>query len=87
MAVIYKYPIHIGTDCIVRNGNVVHFAKDQYGQLSVWVQHFDNDVSQTKLYIVGTGQTFRDEQLFTVHSLMSTEWSGILWRIGNEDQV
>jgi hypothetical protein len=78
MAVIYKYPIHIGTDCIVRNGNVVHFAKDQYGQLSVWVQHFDNDVSQTKLYIVGTGQTFRDEHI--VHCTFIDEY-GMVWHL------
>ena len=78
MSVIFKYPLHFGQNNIVRNGNVVHFAKDQYGQLSVWVQHFDSDVSNTSLYIVGTGMNFDDNHI--VHNTYIDEY-GMVWHL------
>jgi len=78
MATIFKYPVHFGSEQTVRNGNVIHFAKDQYGQLSVWIQHFDSDLSNTKLYIVGTGQNFSDEHI--VHCTYIDDY-GMVWHL------
>ena len=78
MNVIYKYPIHFGTVNVVRNGNVIHFAKDMHGQLSAWIEHRGDDDTNTKLYIVGTGTPFDDQHI--VHCTYIDDY-GIVWHL------
>ena len=63
MSVVYKYPIELGDTLTVRDGYFSHFGTDPNGDRCVWLQHSDTNHGTMRLYIVGTGMAFPDDDI------------------------